>query len=315
MSARHHGQNARRNADRKRSWPLIAIAAILLVACSSTTYREAPNLPAPGETPKRGGYYKDDGPGDNPPPNLDAIPDATPRLESLHRFANRPYAVFGRDYVPATALRPYKERGIASWYGRKFHNGKTATGETYDMYAMTAAHPTLPLPSYARVTNVATGTSVIVRVNDRGPFHPGRVIDLSFAAAYRLGIAQKGSGEVDVESILPATAPPVTAAARLPPVAAIDAAPAAAVPIGQEAGGYVVQLGAFANYANAQNFVGHLSNQTAGVAVEAKVRQIDGLFRVFVGPYPTRDDARRALDSLRDTAGLEGTLRAPSFAP
>ena len=123
----------RRNTDRKRSWPLIAIAAILLVACSSTTYREAPNLPAPGETPKRGGYYKDDGPGDNPPPNLDAIPDATPRLESLHRFANRPYAVFGRDYVPATALRPYKERGIASWYGRKFHNGKTATGETYDM--------------------------------------------------------------------------------------------------------------------------------------------------------------------------------------
>jgi rare lipoprotein A len=107
----------------------------------------------------------------------------------------------------------------------------------------------------------------------------------------------------------------VTAGARLPPVAAVDAAPAAAVPIGQEAGGYVVQLGAFANYANAQNFVTHLSNQTTGVAVEAKVRQIDGLFRVFVGPYPTRDDARRALDTLRDTAGLEGTLRAPSFAP
>jgi rare lipoprotein A len=315
MSATPHGQNARRHADRRVLLPLVAIAAVLLSACSSTTRRDAPILPAPGETPKRGGYYKDDGPGDNPPPNLEAIPDATPRLESLHRFANRPYAVFGRDYVPATALRPYKERGIASWYGRKFHNGKTATGETYDMYAMTAAHPTLPLPSYARVTNVATGTSVIVRVNDRGPFHPGRVIDLSFAAAYRLGIAQKGSGEVDVESILPATAPPVTAAARLPPVAAIDAAPAAAVPIGQEAGGYVVQLGAFSNYANAQNFVAHLSNQTAGAAVEAKVRQIDGLFRVFVGPYPSRDDARRALDGLRDTAGLEGTVRAPSFAP
>ena len=316
MSAKQHRQNARADADRRVSWPPIAIALILLVACSSTTTRrDAPILPIPGETPKRGGYYKDDGPGDNPPPNLDAIPDATPRFESLHRFANRPYAVFGRDYVPATALRPYKERGIASWYGRKFHNGKTATGETYDMYAMTAAHPTLPLPSYARVTNVATGTSVIVRVNDRGPFHPGRVIDLSFAAAHRLGIAQKGSGEVDVESILPATAPPMTAAIRLPPVAAVDAAPAAAVPIGQEAGGYVVQLGAFANYANAQNFVAHLSNQTAGAAVEAKVRQIDGLFRVFVGPYPTRDNARRALDSLRDTAGLEGTVRAPSFAP
>ena len=255
-------------------WALVAIAAILLSACSSSTLRETPSLPAAGETPRRGGYYKDDGPGDNPPPNIEAIPDATPRLESLHRFANRPYAVFGRNSVPATSLRPYKERGTASWYGRRFHNGKTATGETYDMYAMTAAHPTLPLPSYARVTNVANGKSVIVRVNDRGPFHPGRIIDLSFAAAYRLGVAQKGSGEVEVESILPATAPPVLAAAPLPPVAAV-------------------------------------ANQTAGLTVEAKVRQIDGLFRVFVGPYPTRDDARRALDILRDTAGVEGTVKTP----
>jgi rare lipoprotein A len=100
-------------------------------------------------------------------------------------------------------------------------------------------------------------------------------------------------------------------AAPLPPVAVVDAAPAAAVPIGQEAGGYVVQLGAFANNANAQNFVAHLANQTAGPTVEAKVRQIDGLFRVFVGPYPTRDDARRALDILRETAGLEGTVKTP----
>ena len=314
MSVRSPGQDTRLHADRSQLWPLIA-AAIVLSACSSTTRRDTPVVPPPGETPKPGAYYKDDGPGDQPPPNLEAVPDATPRPESLHRFANRPYAVFGRDYVPATTLRPYKERGIASWYGRKFHNGKTATGETYDMYAMTAAHPTLPLPSYARVTNVATGTSVVVRVNDRGPFHPGRVIDLSFAAAYRLGIAQKGSGEVDVESIIPASAPHPPSATPLPLVAAIDAAPAAAVPIGQEAGGYVVQLGAFANYANAQNFVAHLSNQTAGVAVEAKVRQMDGLFRVFVGPYATRDDARRALDGLRDTAGVEGTVKAPSFAP
>jgi rare lipoprotein A len=312
MSGTPHGQNARRHADRTVPWLIIAI---LLAACSSPTRRETAPPAAAADVPKRsGGYYKDDGPGDNPPPNLDAIPDPTPRLETLNRFANRPYAVFGRDYVPATSLRPYKERGIASWYGKKFHNGKTATGETYDMYAMTAAHPTLPLPSYARVTSVATGKSVIVRVNDRGPFHPGRIIDLSYAAAYRLGIAQRGSGEVDVESILPAEAPPVIAAVPLPQVAAVDAAPAAAAPIGEEAGGYVVQLGAFANNANAQNFAAHLANQTTGVAVEAKVRQIDGLFRVFVGPYPTRDDAKRALESLRDTAGLEGTVKAPSFA-
>ena len=165
-------------------------------------------------------YYKDDGPGDSAPANLDAIPDAVPRLEPLHRFANRPYTVFGREYVPATTLRPYRERGVASWYGRKFHGEKTSTGETYDMYAMTAAHPTLPLPSYARVTNVATGKSVVVRVNDRGPFLHDRVIDLSFAAAERIGIAQKGSGEVEVEAILPGGTPALAAAAPLPPVAA-----------------------------------------------------------------------------------------------
>ncbi len=131
--------------------------------------------------------------------------------------------MFGREYVPATSLRPYKERGIASWYGRKFHGEKTSTGETYDMYAMTAAHPTLPLPSYARVTNVATGKSVIVRVNDRGPFLHDRVIDLSFAAANRIGIAQKGSGEVEVEAIIPVETAAMSAAAPLPPVASAPA--------------------------------------------------------------------------------------------
>ena len=221
-----------------------------------------PRRPAAGSRRKPGGYYKDDGPGDNPPANLDAIPDAVPKLEPLSRFSNRPYTVFGVDYVPATTLRPYKERGIASWYGRKFHNQKTSNGETYDMYAMTAAHPTLPLPSYARVTNVANGKSVIVRVNDRGPFHPGRVIDLSYAAAYRIGIAQKGSGQVEVESILPSDAPPQVAVAPLPPLAVAEAGVrgrhAAAA---RQPGGYVVQLGAFANNANAQAFIAHVANQ------------------------------------------------------
>ena len=155
----------------RRVVALIA-AALLLAGCATKTARE------PSSSARSGGYYLDDGPGTNAPANLDAIPDAVPRLEPLHRFANRPYSVLGRDYVPATELRPYRERGIASWYGRKFHAQKTSIGETYDMYAMTAAHPTLPLPSYARVTNLANGRSVVVRVNDRGPFLPGRLIDL-----------------------------------------------------------------------------------------------------------------------------------------
>jgi rare lipoprotein A len=296
----------------------LPFALAALAGCGSAPPKEpapapapvAASRPAPQPSTK---YYKDDGPGDGAPANVDALPDAVPRLEPLHRFANRPYTVLGRDYAPATSLRPYRERGVASWYGRKFHGEKTSTGETYDMYAMTAAHPTLPLPSYARVTNVASGKSVIVRVNDRGPFLHGRVIDLSYAAAAKLGIAQKGSGEVEVEAILPAGAPALLAAAPLPPVgvAAIGASPPlepVSVPVASAEGGFVVQLGAFANYANAQTFVAHLANQIAPVGVEPGVRQVNGLFRVFVGPYPTRDDAKRMADRLRDALGVASTI-------
>jgi rare lipoprotein A len=161
----------------------------LVAACSSA--------------PKKGGYYKDDGPGANPPANLASIADASPRVEPLHKFANRPYEVFGRKYVPLASVRPYRQRGIASWYGKRFHGQKTSSGEPYDMYAMTAAHPILPIPSYARVTNLRSGASVVVRINDRGPFHSERIIDLSYAAAYRLGLIGSGSGEVEVEAIVP----------------------------------------------------------------------------------------------------------------
>jgi rare lipoprotein A len=288
---------------------LMAVAAIALAACSSPQKREAPAPAAVAPPSKSGGYYKNDGPGDNPPANLDSIPEAVPKLEPLSRFSNRPYTVFGVEYVPATTLRPYKERGIASWYGRLFHNQKTSNGEIYDMYGMTAAHPTLPLPSYARVTNVATGKSVVVRVNDRGPFHPGRVIDLSYAAAYRIGIAQKGSGQVEVESILPGDAPPQVVTTPLPPLAVAEAVSTPAMSLRQEPGGYMVQLGAFANNANAQGFVANIANQVAPLGVEAKVHEGNGLFRVSVGPYPTRDEATRVADRLRDALGLDSTVR------
>jgi rare lipoprotein A len=294
---------------------LLPVVAVLAAGCAGAPQQEPPQAARPAPAAK---YYKDDGPGDSVPANLDAIPDAIPRAEPLHRAANRPYTVFGRDYVPATSLRQYRERGIASWYGRKFHGERTSTGEIYDMYAMTAAHPTLPLPSYARVTSVATGRSVVVRVNDRGPFLHDRVIDLSYAAATKLGIAQPGSGEVDVEAIVPGGSARVAATAPLPKVASAPvAAPApgtppaeasAAVPVTSADGGFVVQLGAFASYANAQNFVAHLANQFVPVGVEPKVRQAGGLFRVFVGPYPTRDDARRTADRLRDALGLPSTI-------
>jgi len=292
----------------------LCACAALLAACAGAPKKEPP-APSPSAPPTSTKYYKDDGPGDNPPANLDSIPDATPRLEPLNRFANRPYTVLGTDYVPATALRPYKERGIASWYGRKFNGQKTSNGETYDMYGMTAAHPTLPLPSYVRVTNVATGKSVVVRVNDRGPFLHGRIIDLSYAAAHRIGVAAKGSGEVIVEAIIPGEGVTTAAATPLPPVAA--AAPAQPADVAQAApisaettGGFAVQLGAFQNFNNAQTFLAHVQGQLATAQVEPRVREVGGLYRVYVGPYPDRDEARRVAERLKSAFGF-ATAIAP----
>lgn len=285
-------------------------------AGSASLPSAVPALPGPTPSSK---YYADDGPPLSAPADLDRIPDAVPRLEPLHRFANRPYTVLGRDYVPATMLRPYRERGTASWYGRKFHGQKTSIGEIYDMFAMTAAHPTLPLPSYARVTSVANGRSVVVRVNDRGPFLHGRLIDLSFAAAARLDIAQRGSGEVIVESILPADAGP-SVAKPLPAIAdpvvvtapLSSQPPVLAEPVAAPAssGGFVVQLGAFANFANAQTFLAHVQNQTAAAQVEPRVRQSQGLWRVYVGPYAERDEARRVAERIASAFGLSTTVGA-----
>ena len=146
-------------------------------------------------------YYADDGPPEHVPPGLAKTPDALPREEPLSAHANRPYVALGRTYTPDTSDAPFQQRGIASWYGRQFQGNRTASGEPYDMFAMSAAHPTLPIPSYARVTSVHDGSSVVVRINDRGPFLHDRIIDLSYAAAVRLGIAGAGSGEVIVEKI------------------------------------------------------------------------------------------------------------------
>jgi rare lipoprotein A len=130
-----------------------------------------------------------DGPGERPPPNLERTPDAVPRVEALRSGGpNKPYEALGRRYVPLTADVPLQESGGASWYGRKFHGKPTSTGEIYDMYAMTAAHKTMPLPSYARVRNPANGREIVVRINDRGPFAAGLVIDLSYTAALKLGV-------------------------------------------------------------------------------------------------------------------------------
>ena len=174
----------------------VVATALVLAACGTTGSGGGP-------AKRGGGYYQDDGPGAAEPADLAAIPDAQPRDEPLVDRANRPYVVFGRRYEPMRAREPYRERGVASWYGRKFHGRATSIGEPYDMYAMTAAHKTLPLPSYVRVTNLANGNSVVVRVNDRGPFLQGRLIDLSWTAAAKLGYVNDGHARVEVEVIDP----------------------------------------------------------------------------------------------------------------
>lgn len=162
-------------------------AALVLAGCASG--------------PKGGSFGRDGAP-TSPPSNLGAVPDAEPRVEPIRGSGgtSKPYSVLGRSYVPITDDRPFREAGLASWYGTKFHSQSTASGEPYDMYAMTAAHKTLPLPSYVRVRNPANGREVIVRVNDRGPFHDGRVIDLSYTAAAKLDLL-RGVAPVEIERL------------------------------------------------------------------------------------------------------------------
>ena len=188
----------------------VVFSFLVVLVCGCAAFPEPAPAPAPEvakpvakPAPGKGGYYKDDGPGDKPPPNLDQVADAVPRVEPLHRYANRPYHRFGKDYVPITSVGPFRQVGVASWYGRRYHGQPTSSGEPYDMYRMTAAHPTLPIPSYARVTNPANGRSVVVRINDRGPFLHDRIIDLSYVAALKLGFAETGSARVVVEAIVP----------------------------------------------------------------------------------------------------------------
>ena len=178
---------------------LLVVATALAAGCSSVP---------------RGGYYQDDGPHRRPEVDVSKVPDAVPRNEAHNERNNRPYNVFGVSYRPLKTSKGYRERGVASWYGKKFHGQRTANGETYDMYAMTAAHKTLPLPSYLRVRNLNNGKSVIVRVNDRGPFRENRIVDLSYAAAARLGIIGTGTGIVEIEGLTGDE--PVTQTARVP---------------------------------------------------------------------------------------------------
>ncbi len=239
-----------------------------LVGCNilPKTGVDKPRPPAPG------GYYLDDGPGDRPPTDLDAIPNAQPKVEPLHKFANKPYSVLGLSFKPLAENVPYKMRGTASWYGKKFHGLKTASGEIYDMYAMTAAHPVLPIPSYAKVTHLNNGNSVIVRINDRGPFLNNRIIDLSYTAAYKLRLLQAGSGPVEVEKI---------------EFASLDEASNWSAPLP----GTYLQLGAFSTETTAVNLADNIKQTFSAIAHLVQLKSQDGWYRVRIGPFVERREA------------------------
>ena len=254
----------------------------------------------PSKPVKGGGYYLDDGPGDNPPPNLEAIPDAQPKPEPLHKFANRPYVALGQNYVPDASFKAYKAKGKASWYGRRFHGKRTASGEPYDMYGMTAAHPTLPIPSYVRVTSLRNNKSVVVRVNDRGPFHSSRLIDLSYTAAYKLGIVQTGSGMVEVESVVNADKPAemiALPADKLEPMPQTIAG-------GDNGGGTYLQLGAFSAQKNAENFTSRAKQKLGALSEALQIFSMGGKYRVHMGPYHSESEVEKAMNMVKQSLNI-----------
>ena len=294
----------------------------------------APYISSPPVSPpassaiKPGGYYLDDGPGENPPQNIDGINSAMPKNEPYLKRANKPYKALGSTYRPMTSWQPYKARGVASWYGKRFHGKKTASGEVYDMYSMSAAHTTLPLPSYVKVTNPANGRSVIVRLNDRGPFKSNRLIDLSYAAAYKLRFISNGSTLVDIEAINPnnsaSNAPAATA--KLEPssntiVASAQSTPATSLidnpstnpttnPSANPSAAlqYFVQAGAFKKEANAQALIKRV--MTMEIAANVGINSVynNDLYRLKLGPYDNKPEADIAAANIRRQLNLPAII-------
>ena len=261
--------------------------ALLVSACSSV--------------PRGGGYYQDDGPHERPPVDVLKVPDAVPREEPLSAYGNKPYTVFGVNYAPLADARGYRERGVASWYGRKFHGKRTSSGEPYDMYGMTAAHRTLPLPSYVRVKNLQNGNTVVVRVNDRGPFLHNRLIDLSYTAAARLGVIGTGTAMVEVESIGPE--PTLTTFALKPKVSILSTAEAATAPADNSptTPRLTVQVGAFSQYENAVNLRDRL--ERAGftpIQIQTPTTEPASarVYRVRIGPVATVEQGDQLVEQI-----------------
>jgi rare lipoprotein A len=269
--------------------PLLLGIAVGLAACFSAPPR--PAIPAPPSLIPPESLAA--------PPMPDSVPDAMPRIEPRSRHGNPPfYDVFGRRYYVLSSSVGYWERGVASWYGPGFHKVRTSTGEPYDMYGMTAAHKTLPLPAYVRVTNLQNGRSIVVRVNDRGPFVGNRIIDLSYTAAAKLDMLRNGTALVEVRAIDPSPPLPTEASTTeaSTTVAPTTMAPVASPPTGAP---LFVQAGAFSDPANAQRLADKLRGGSYG-NVFVRDDQIAGrrMYRVRIGPVSDVAEFDRVVAAL-----------------
>ena len=250
------------------------------------------------------------------PRDVSRLPEPVPKKEPRSRYGNpQSYSVWGKTYQVLPQADGYVAEGKASWYGQKFHGHRTSSGEPFDMYQFTAAHRSLPLPTYARVTNLDNGKSLVVRVNDRGPFHEDRIIDLSWAAAVRLGIEQSGTGRVRVEAISgqqqpdgPSSTVPTAVRAALdspPPSAANDNASAktdTADNGASKGGSLFLQAGAFSDRTSAQRLQQELVNQ---LGVDTRIQHSDGdLFRVWIGPYESNQQRQQVRETVAN-AGFD----------
>ena len=265
----------------------IIIISLLLIGCQSIDPPfKKESKENQSDVKNSGAYYLDDGPDENPPDNLDKIPDAQPKYEPLSKWASRPYVAFDKKYTPMTKIIPFKEEGYASWYGKRYHGKKTSIGETYDMYQMTGAHKTLPLPCYVKVTNLKNKRSVIIRVNDRGPFIDERIIDLSYAAAQRLRIIEKGSELVRIEMVNPSLAKKNLEETYK--TASIDHATKQ----------FYIQAGAFSNENNASNLINRLFKIKFRNSLNIKKLNKNSLYLVAIGPYDSEKIAEEALKDI-----------------
>jgi rare lipoprotein A len=253
-------------------------------------------VPAPKDRPAFGtpafNVIKDAPP--EVPVDVSQVPDAVPQDEPLAKTGNTsPYTVLGEAYTILPTAKGFTQTGTASWYGKKFHGGKTSSGDRFDMYGMSAAHRNLPLPTWVRVTNKGNGKSVIVKVNDRGPFHSDRIMDLSYAAAVKLDIIKTGTGTVTIEALDPAEFQPSLAANGKPAAAAEASA-------GDSSDAFFVQVGAFSKLDNAASLQGKLLDLVYAPISITDGDRPDAVHRVQIGPFYSREDAEKMSQIIRD---------------